>query len=186
MNDIIASNGAAIPDGYAQWREEIEKLIERSKLQAVFHVNKELLSLYWQIGSDILSKQKMYGWGAQVIARLSADLSKRFPGDRGYSLSNLKSMRRFAEAYPDFPVLKFRVKDLQGLPIGQAWLDQLGTADGEIGQVPLDQISWYHHISLLAKVKSEAQRAFRVRPQRSNPAYGHCRLRNAETICRGG
>ena len=72
MENAITTSNTAIPNGYAQWREEIEKLIEHSKLQAVFHVNKELLSLYWQIGSDILSKQKMYGWGAQVIARPSA------------------------------------------------------------------------------------------------------------------
>ena len=169
MKDITASNGATIPDGYAQWREDIEKLIERSKLQAVFRINNELLSLYWQIGSDILAKQKAYGWGAQVVARLSADLSRRFPGDRGYSLSNLKSMRRFAEAYPDFPVLKFHVKELKDIPGGQAWLDQLGGVEGEIGQVPLDQISWYHHISLLAKVKDEARRAFYI----------------AETACNG-
>ena len=169
MKDITASNGATIPDGYAQWREDIEKLIERSKLQAIFRINNELLSLYWQIGSDILAKQKAYGWGAQVVARLSADLSRRFPGDRGYSLSNLKSMRRFAEAYPDFPVLKFHVKELKDIPGGQAWLDQLDDVEGEIGQVPLDQISWYHHISLLAKVKNEAQRAFYI----------------AETACNG-
>ena len=169
MKDIIASSGAPLPDGYAQWREDIEKLIERSKLQAVFRINKELLSLYWHIGSDILAKQKVCGWGAQVVARLSADLSRRFPGDRGYSLSNLKSMRRFAEAYPDFPVLKFPVNELRGMPSGQAWLDQLGSVDGEIGQVTLDRISWYHHISLLAKVKSEAQRAFYI----------------AETACNG-
>ena len=169
MKEVITTSNSAIPDGYAQWREEIEKLIECSKLQAVFHVNKELLSLYWQIGNDILSKQKMYGWGAQVIARLSADLSKRFPGDRGYSLSNLKSMRRFAEAYPDFPVLKFPVKEIREIPIGQVWLDRLGCVEGEFGQVPLDQISWYHHISLLAKVKSVAERAFYI----------------AETACNG-
>lgn len=138
MKDIILTNDTLIPEGYAQWCKEIEWLIERSKFQAVFHVNRELLSLYWQIGRDILAKQQAYGWGAQVISRLSADLSRRFPGDRGYSLSNLKSMRRFAEAYPDFPVLKFSVDELRDIPIGQVWLDQLGGVEGEIGQVPLD------------------------------------------------
>jgi len=36
-----------------------------------------------------------------VIARLSADLRAEFPGTRGLSVSNLKYMRRFAEAWPD-------------------------------------------------------------------------------------
>ena len=29
-------------------------------------------------------------------------------------------------------------------------------------QIPLAQISWYHHISLLSKVKDEAQRAYYI------------------------
>lgn len=60
-------------------------------------VNAEMLSLYWTIGHDILEKQKVLGWGAQVIDRLSADLSRRFPDDRGYSVRNLKNMRAFAK-----------------------------------------------------------------------------------------
>lgn len=56
-------------------------------------VNKEMLSLYWSIGHDILEKQKSLGWGAQVIDRLSIDLSHRFPDDRGFSVRNLKNMR---------------------------------------------------------------------------------------------
>lgn len=29
-------------------------------------------------------------------------------------------------------------------------------------QVPLTQITWYHHISLLAKVKDDAERAYYI------------------------
>ena len=59
-------------------------------------------------------------------------------------------------------IVKFPVKEIREIPIGQVWLDQLGNIEGEFGQVPLDQISWYHHISLLAKVKSVAERAFYI------------------------
>jgi len=57
--------------------------------------------LYWQIGREILEKQSLAGWGAKVIDRLSADLTSSFPGVAGFSLRNLKYMRRFAEARPD-------------------------------------------------------------------------------------
>jgi predicted nuclease of restriction endonuclease-like (RecB) superfamily len=43
-------------------------------------------------------------------------------------------MRSFAKAYPDFPIV----------------------------QVPLAQITWYHHISLLSKVKEQETRAFYI------------------------
>ena len=72
--------------------------------------------------------------GAQVIDRLSADLSRKFPEDRGFSVRNLKYMRLFAETYPAFPFV----------------------------QVPLAQITWYHHISLIPKVKNMAKRALYI------------------------
>lgn len=47
-----------LPDGYAEWRSRIEKLIEKAKLNAAIHVNTDMLSLYWSIGSDIIRKKK--------------------------------------------------------------------------------------------------------------------------------
>lgn len=149
------------PDGYQEWREEIEKRIEQSKFRAILGVNAEMLKLYWEIGHDILVKQSKGGWGAKVVKRLSEDLMKRFPDDRGYSLSNIKSMRRFAEAYPDFPFLRVSLERLRKLPIGQVTLDQL-QKERDWVQVSLIQISWYHHLSLLAKVKDDVERAFYI------------------------
>ena len=100
------------------------------------------LSLYWNIGKQIIEKQEQIGWGKQVIAQLSKDLCSRFPDDRGYSERNLRNMKRFAEAYPTFP-------------IWQVTLAKLESEGKEFVQVPLAQISWYHHISLLSKVKNE-------------------------------
>ena len=83
---------ADIHADYAMWRKEIISLIERSKYQAALNVNAELLALYWKIGSDIIEKQEQLGWGTQVIAQLSKDLSKTFPDDKGYSERNLRNM----------------------------------------------------------------------------------------------
>lgn len=161
MKDVIQSEDN-LPDGYVVWRRQLETLIEQSKLSAVLGVNKELLSLYWRIGRNILEKQNELGWGARVIAKLSADLTRRFPNDRGYSTTNLKYMRRFAETFPDFPVVKIPIDSLRSLPIGQVALDQLQTGSSGYCQIPLDQISWYHHISLLPKVTDSAERAFYI------------------------
>lgn len=137
-------------------------MIEQSKLRAILSVNAELLNLYWKIGNYILAKQKDAGWGSKVISQLSKDLTEQFPDDKGYSVTNLKYMRGFALSYPDFPFLRVPLDELQKLPIGQASLDQIKTQDGEICQVPLDQISWYHHISLIPKTKSHTERAFYI------------------------
>ncbi len=48
----------SLPNGYTAWRNKIENLIEQAKLNAAIHVNTDMLSLYWSIGSDIIHKQK--------------------------------------------------------------------------------------------------------------------------------
>jgi hypothetical protein len=95
-------------------------------------LNAATLQHYWWLGNDIIRKQKEQGCGANVINRLSADLQKRYGSDSGYSSRNLGYMKNFATEYPDFPFL----------------------------QVPLAQITWYHHISMIPKVKDTALRAF--------------------------
>lgn len=158
---ISAESHQAMPDEYTSWRTSIEHRIEQAKLQAVLHVNKDMLSLYYDIGNDILKKQEEKGWGAQVIKQLAADLHHRFPDDRGLSERNLKYMRQFAKEYPNFPIVQVPLAQLRQKEIWQASLAKLADDRGFV-QVPLAQITWYHHITLLAKVKDIAQRAFYI------------------------
>ena len=155
-------NNAVLPNGYLQWRKDIETLIDAAKLKTALSVNMGTLSLYWNIGKSILQKQKQEGWGKQVIEQLSKDLISRYPDDRGYSKRNLGYMKSFAMQYPDFPFLQVPLAKLKELPILQATLAKLESESKELVQVPLTQISWYHHISLLAKVKDERERAYYI------------------------
>ena len=86
--------------------------------------------LYWEIGRGILARQKEHGWGSRVIDRLAADLRRAFPEAEGFSPRNLKYMRAFAQAWPD----------------------------EQIVQGPLAQITWYHNLTLLEKVKGREER----------------------------
>ena len=162
MDEIIKGNNTLLPNGYTQWRKDIEQLIDTAKLHTALNVNVGTLTLYWNIGKSILQKQEQEGWGKQVIEQLSKDLISRYPDDRGYSVRNLRYMKRFASAYPDFPILQVPLAELKELPILQATLAELENEGREFVQVPLAQISWYHHISLLPKVKDEAQRAYYI------------------------
>ena len=110
----------------------------------------------------MLFRSEQEGWGKQVIEQLSNDLKTRYPDDRGYSKRNLGYMKSFASAYPDFPILQVPLAKLKELPILQATLAKLEEEGKEFVQVPLAQISWYHHISLLPKVKDIAQRAYYI------------------------
>lgn len=160
---ITKENNTLLPTGYIQWRKDIEQLIDTAKLKTAISVNMGTLSLYWNIGKSILQKQEQEGWGKQVIEQLSKDLISRYPNDRGYSKRNLGYMKSFAMQYPDFPFLQVSLAKLKELPILQVTLAKLESEDKEFVQVPLVlQISWYHHISLLSKVKDEAERAYYI------------------------
>lgn len=99
-------------------------------MRAALSVNRELVLLYWQLGQDILTRQRQQGWGAKVITKLSKDLRQAFPEMKGFSRTNLLYMRAFAEAYPD----------------------------EQIVQAVLGLITWYHNIALLDKLKSPEER----------------------------
>lgn len=117
-------------------------------------------ALRW-LGNDIIQKQKERGWGANVINLLSADLQKRYGRDSGYSARNLGYMKRFAKEYPDFPFLQVPLAKIQEIPSFQVrFAKSTVSANGEFVQVPLAQITWYHHISMISKVKTPLLRAF--------------------------
>jgi predicted nuclease of restriction endonuclease-like (RecB) superfamily len=163
-DNLVVSNEdkSLLPNGYPEWQKSIEQLIEISKLRAAINVNADTLKLYWNIGNSILQKQKEKGWGKKVIEQLSKDLTNRFPNDRGYSVRNLGYMKYFAQEYPDFPILQVPLAKLKGQAIRQVSLAKLGDKEQEFVQVPLAQITWYHHISLLSKVKDNIERAYYI------------------------
>ncbi len=90
-----------IPNGYFEWLEVLKGRIQTARSRAALAVNSELIRLYHQIGYDILQRQTPQGWGAKVIERVARDLKATFPDMKGFSTSNLKYMRYFAEHCPD-------------------------------------------------------------------------------------
>jgi predicted nuclease of restriction endonuclease-like (RecB) superfamily len=121
---------SAVPSGYARLLADIKSRISVGQLRATQAANRELVLLYWDIGHLILNRQKNEGWGAKVIDRLAGDLKRAFPDMQGFSPRNLKYMRAFAAAYPA----------------------------REFVQAPLAQITWYHHVTLLDKIREPAER----------------------------
>jgi predicted nuclease of restriction endonuclease-like (RecB) superfamily len=89
-----------VPDGYPQLLQALKTRIRDARVRAASSVNGELIALYWQIGQEILLRQKEAGWGSKVADRLSGDLRNAFPNMRGFSKSNLMYMRKLAAAWP--------------------------------------------------------------------------------------
>ncbi|MDR0908961.1 MAG: PDDEXK nuclease domain-containing protein [Spirochaetaceae bacterium] len=91
----------------------IKERIGKTRLKVVEAANTEMITMYWDIGNDILTRQTKEGWGAKVIDRLSADLSHSFPDMKGFSPRNLGYMKRFASLFPDPLILQRSVAKLQ-------------------------------------------------------------------------
>lgn len=119
------ANNLPVSADYNDFLLLIKQQIQNAQLRAVLSVNRELVLLYWHIGREILERQQKQGWGAKVIERLAKDLQKEFSNMQGFSARNLKYMRSFVAAYPDFQVVQ-----------------QLAA-----------QIPWFHNCTLLDKVK---------------------------------
>ena len=121
---------AILPQEYPVFLGDIKKRVLSSQVKAALSVNSRLISLYWEIGSKILSRQQDEGWGAKIIDQLSKDLKSTFPNMKGFSKTNIKYMVQFAKSYPQF----------------------------EIGQQAVGQIPWSHNIILLQKLKTVTER----------------------------
>ncbi len=119
---------------YRTFLESIKDRVRRAQVGAALAANRELILLYWEIGREILTRQREEGWGTKVIDQLASDLRRTFPGLKGFSSRNLKYMRAFAEAWPD----------------------------REIVQQLVAQIPWGHNVRILDKAKTPEERSFYV------------------------
>ncbi|MBL1178406.1 PDDEXK nuclease domain-containing protein [Pantanalinema sp. GBBB05] len=126
----MPKQSSLFPDDYDDFFRHLKERIRSTQIKAALAVNQELVLLYWQIGREILQRQKEEGWGAKVIDRLARDLKIEFPEMTGFSPRNLNYMRSFAEAYSD-----------------EVILHQLGA-----------KIPWKHNCVILDKVKDPEQR----------------------------
>ena len=112
--------------------ENIKQEVLKAQYKAMQAVNKELIFLYWNIGKIILDNSK---WGNKFIDNLSIDLKLEFPEIKGFSVRNLKYMKKFAENYPNFKFV----------------------------QEVLAQITWYHNIILMDKIDDIEKRKWYVK-----------------------
>ena len=76
--------GFIVDDEYKAWIENIKNRIKHSQIKASVKVNHEMLDLYWDIGRDIVAKQKNAKWGEAFLATMSKDLRKTFPNMSGF------------------------------------------------------------------------------------------------------
>ena len=102
-------------NSYVELIEGFKKQISQARIRAHLAVNKEMITLYWHIGKQILERQNSQGWRTKVIENISKALRAEFPEMKGLSAKNLVYMQTFAKAYPDFSITQ---EVLAQIPLG--------------------------------------------------------------------
>lgn len=162
---------------YINFLSGIKHRLQHAQIKTVMAANQQMIWQYWQLGNDILKHQTEEGWGAKIIDKLSADLSKEFPQLKGFSIRNLKYMKKFAETYTpnflskilvlqrNFPlqnefvqqvVALLQMPDNESTEFVQQTVAQIN--EEEFLKTPLAQLSWSHNLILLDKLDNNYQR----------------------------
>lgn len=140
--DSMAKDLKIFNDSYfSDWMKEIKSRIRESQLKAAVRVNTELLHLYWDLGKDIVQREIESKWGSKIYSTISAELKTEFPGMEGFSVTNLKYMKRFYLFYTD------------NSEISQQLVDQFEK---------LCMIPWGHQIFLTSKCKTVEEAFFYI------------------------
>jgi predicted nuclease of restriction endonuclease-like (RecB) superfamily len=127
---------------YKQWIVSIKEKVRQAQLKAAISVNEHLLEFYWELGSDIVEKQKNANWGDGFLKQLSHDLLNEFPDIKGFSLASLQYIRRWYLFYSQ----------------------NSGTACSTIEKIKyhLFKIPWGHNLAIVSKCKTIEQAVFYI------------------------
>ncbi|MGG7056235.1 PDDEXK nuclease domain-containing protein [Nitrosomonas sp. ANs5] len=149
---------------YRDWLKEIKQRLRQAQVKAAVQVNTALLTFYWELGADIVERQKTAQWGSGLLKQLSADLMTEFPDMKGFSKRNLERIRMWYLFYSE----GFLNCDTGCVAIGQQPVDQLPKLDStqivpqpvaqmvgaqKVQQIvaQLVQIPWSHNLIIISK-----------------------------------
>jgi hypothetical protein len=79
--------------------EEVLAIIERARVNAFHAVNRELITIYWEIGCCVNEKAVASNWGKAVVQDFSRYIQSHFIGIKGFSSQNIWRMKQFYKTY---------------------------------------------------------------------------------------
>lgn len=150
MTNLKTILPAALAD-YQEWLQSIKQKIHATRMKVALAANEELISLYYEIGAQIVDRESAAQWGSGFIEAFSQDLRAAFPEVGGFSSKNLRYCRAFFRFYCHPTIWQQAVAKLSET----AWAG----IDAEVASL-LAKIPWGHHIHIFAKCGSVAEAAF--------------------------
>lgn len=156
----VAPGAHADVEEYGSILHSLFDLLDNARRASVRSVNAIMTATYWEVGRRIVEYEQggaeRAAYGKRLIERLSADLGSQF--GRGFSLMNLRQMRRFYLSWPDSQIQQTPSVELSSaatfntskrVPV------ELSLSDLAV-RFPL---SWSHYVTLLS-VENPYARSF--------------------------
>ena len=137
---------------------EILITIKEAKSRAYSNINRELISLYWDIGRYISQKVEKKLWGRSVVESLASYIKQQQPNLKGYSKSNLWRMKQFYDTYKDNKKLAPVVREIDDTTKNNNLTRQISTMPPLLAQV-----SWTHNVMIFSSNRSDEEREFYIK-----------------------
>ncbi len=129
---------------YAQLLSSLKERFRTSQIKAAVKVNTSLLEFYWEMWRDISKLHEAAKWGSAFFDCLSLDLKTAFPGQSGFSVTNIKYAKRWYEFYNQDDIIRQQVVDEFEMP-------------ADFGIIP-----WGHHIAIFTRCRSVNEALFYI------------------------
>jgi predicted nuclease of restriction endonuclease-like (RecB) superfamily len=156
---------ASAPPVYANLLEGITEILEVGRRSSARTVNAVMTATYWEIGRRIvLFEQSGAGraaYGEAVVARLSADLTRRY--GRGFGPVNLSQMKKFYSLWKSRAIFQTTSEKSDDAGFLQTSPSQAGPA-ALLRQFPLP---WSAYVCLLAVANDDARAFYETEALRS-------------------
>jgi predicted nuclease of restriction endonuclease-like (RecB) superfamily len=152
-----------MPHHYHHWLTDWKARIQSAQIKAALRVNAELLTLYWELGRDIVAQQETAVWGEGLIPRFARDLKAAFPHLKGFSRTNLFYIRKWVLFYRNSPVIVPQVAALLDSVIVPQLVGQLRKNSQPFENewtAVFFMVPWGHHRHILDKCSDLPQALF--------------------------
>jgi predicted nuclease of restriction endonuclease-like (RecB) superfamily len=141
---FIFRDGMTSDKEYVEWLAELKSRYKQSQVKAAVRVNSTLLEYYWSLGRDIVRQEAESRWGSGFFNQLSLDMKAMFPNETGFSVTNLKYMKRWYVFYTEDVTIRQRVVDEIEMP-------------SQFGLIP-----WGQHIDIFTRCESKKRALFYI------------------------
>ncbi len=188
---FVYRSGLITDKSYVEWLSELKQRFQKSQVKAAIRVNSTMLEFYWSLGRDMNSMRAESKWGSGFYNQLSLDLKEMFPEQTGFSVTNLKYMKRWYAFYNEMLTNRQRPVDENRHQAGDEIRQQPADELYPNRQRPIDelempeffgQIPWGQHIDIITKCKNLDEAIFYLnkvidggwsRPQLSDNIEAH-------------